>query len=154
MFFSVHFNTPDIFEYFAVLGRLNKLPSFEDLEIAAKALFETYMGSAARYQAGMDARDEATEWAARAPLGTPWNPIPTPSTQPTKKKARKTTSTKIPPKKSAKSKAVPLQPPSFFGDQALFDTGTFMYDAMISREVAAAAAQGDVGRVWEGMKVI
>ncbi|KAJ7936588.1 hypothetical protein B0H13DRAFT_1589566, partial [Mycena leptocephala] len=29
----------------------------------------------------------------------------------------------------------------------------FMYDAMISREVAAAAAaQGDVGRVWEGMK--
>lgn len=154
MFFRVHFNTPDIFEYFAALGRLNKLPSFEDLEIAAKALFETYVGSAARYQAGMDARDEATEWAARAPLGTPWNPIPTPSTQPTKKKARKTTSTKIPPKKSAKSKAVPPQPPSFFGDQALFDTGTFMYDAMISREVAAAAAQGDVGRVWEGMKVI
>ncbi|KAJ6480036.1 hypothetical protein DFH09DRAFT_951259 [Mycena vulgaris] len=44
--------------------------------------------------------------------------------------------------------------PQFFGDQVLFDTGTFMHDAMISREVAAAVAQGAVGRVWEGLKVM
>ncbi|KAJ7896769.1 hypothetical protein B0H14DRAFT_3605259 [Mycena olivaceomarginata] len=29
-----------------------------------------------------------------------------------------------------------------------------MHDAMISREVAAAVAQGAVGRVWEGLKVM
>ncbi|KAJ7201497.1 hypothetical protein B0H12DRAFT_1036342 [Mycena haematopus] len=150
---AIHFGTTDIFEYFAALGRLDKLPSFEDLEIAAKRLFETYVGSAARYQAGMDARDDATEWAARAPLGTPWNPTPTSSSQPTKSKRKppKITSKKNPPK-STKVKKVPAPPPAFHGDQALFDTGTFMYDAMISREAAAAAAHGDVGRVWEAMK--
>ncbi|KAJ7497873.1 hypothetical protein B0H11DRAFT_2384714 [Mycena galericulata] len=55
-------------------------------------------------------------------------------------------------KKSQKKKDTPKSP--FFGDQVSFDDGTFMHDAMISREVAAAAAQGAVGRVWEGLKVM
>jgi hypothetical protein len=160
MCFRIHFGTTDIFEYFAALGRLNKLPSFEDLEKAAKKLFDTYVASGARYQAGVDARDEATKWTARAPLGTPWVPMSTSSSKPSKpkNKSKKPTSTKIPQKKpkaapKAAPKAVPELPP-FFGDQALFDSGSFMYDAMVFREGAAATAQGDVGRVWETMKVI
>jgi hypothetical protein len=68
-----------------------------------------------------------------------------------KRKPRKI-SPKI-PKKPAKPKPPPPPPPTFYGDQVLFDNGTFMHDAMISREAAAAAAQGDVGRVWEALKV-
>ncbi|KAJ7267142.1 hypothetical protein C8J57DRAFT_1068065 [Mycena rebaudengoi] len=136
---STHFNTDDIFEYFAALGRLDKLPSFEELELAAKKLFETYVVSGARYQVRLDARDEATSGTVRAPLGDLW---------------AKPRSTKLPPKKTAKPKPLPPPPLEFFGDQVLFDNGTFMHDAMISREVAAAAAQGAVGRVWEGLKVM
>ncbi|KAJ7289648.1 hypothetical protein C8J57DRAFT_1430275 [Mycena rebaudengoi] len=149
-----HFNTDDIFEYFAALGRLDKLPSFEELELATK-LFETYVVSGARYQVRLDARDEATLGTVRAPLGDPWVPTSAADAQPAKpKREAKPRSTKLPPKKTAKPKPLPPPPLEFFGDQVLFDNGTFMHDAMISREVAAAAAQGAVGRVWEGLKVM
>ncbi|KAJ7779878.1 hypothetical protein B0H16DRAFT_1830349, partial [Mycena metata] len=148
---AVHFGTEDIFEYFAALGRIDKLPPFEELEEAAKKLFETYVASGARFQVGLDARDAATEWTARAPIGTVWDPLPPSSNSAqTKRKSKKVPSPKI-PKRTVKK--APLPPP-FFGDQVLFDTGTFMHDAMVFREAAAATAQGDVGRVWEALKIM
>ncbi|KAJ7277136.1 hypothetical protein C8J57DRAFT_1222888 [Mycena rebaudengoi] len=55
------------------LARLQKLPSFEELEAAAKKSFETYVASGARYQVRMDMQDEATGWTAWAPLGDSWD---------------------------------------------------------------------------------
>ncbi|KAJ7232706.1 hypothetical protein C8J57DRAFT_1026619, partial [Mycena rebaudengoi] len=152
---STHFNTEDIFEYFSTLRRLDNLPSFEELEVVAKKLFEAYVASGARYHVGMDARDEATAWTSRAPLGDPWAPLATGNSEPPKPKQKmKVTSEKIPPKKTSKPKPPPSPAPAFFGDQVLFDNGSFMYDTMISRKVAAAVAQGAVGCVWEGLKIM
>ncbi|KAK6988318.1 hypothetical protein R3P38DRAFT_3332094 [Favolaschia claudopus] len=148
----IHFETDDIFAHFSKLRELKKLPSFEELEIAAKKLFDTYVR--------MDATEEATGWTARAPLGSPWAAVPDPPPKEIKKRKSKkkaeaeSEATKAPPKKPCKPKREPSPPPPFVGDQALFETGTFMHDAMIFREAAAATAQGDVGRVWEALKIM
>ncbi|KAJ7672979.1 hypothetical protein DFH06DRAFT_1266807 [Mycena polygramma] len=152
---SVHFGTDDIFEYFAALKRTNSLPSFKELENTATQLFDTYVASSSRYQVKMDARDSATEWTTCAPLGSLWDELP-PAPAPVKLKKKKkkklsAPSTKTPPKKK---QPLPEPPVEFNGDQVEFDDGTFMYDAMIPREAAAAAAQGDVGRVWEALKAM
>ncbi|KAJ7108021.1 hypothetical protein C8R43DRAFT_1140157 [Mycena crocata] len=156
---AIHFNTTDIFGYFEERAKLGTLPSFEELETGAKLLFETYVSSGSRYQVQIDARDEATWSTARAPLGAPWQE-PSPSTTRTPPK-RKRKSAKVLKVGSTFEKSSTRKPskkdepkPPFFGDQVFFDEATFMYDALISREVAAAAAQGAVGRMWEALKVM
>ncbi|KAJ7508161.1 hypothetical protein B0H11DRAFT_2185164 [Mycena galericulata] len=153
---SIHFRTNDIFEYFSNLARNDKLPSFEELEEAAKKLFETYVSSASRYQVQMDARDGITSPTTQAPLGAPWQ-APVSSSPPikSKRKTKKVSDSKT-PKKNFKKKKATTKPAAgpFTGDQLYFDEATFMHDAMISREAAAAAAQGAVGRVWEALKVM
>jgi hypothetical protein len=157
-FGRVHFGTTDIFAYFEEHERLQTLPTFEELEVAAKQLFETYVAPRARHEVRIDARDEATADIPRAPLGSPWQ-SPAPPTTALKKgkekavKALKVGASTTTKKKTQKKKVAEVPKPPFVGDQVAFDDGTFMYDAMISREVAAAVAQGDIGRVWEGLKV-
>lgn len=41
----------------------------------------------------------------------------------------------------------------FRGDRTLARSVSFMYEALVSKEVAQAVAEGDVGRVYEGIKV-
>lgn len=41
----------------------------------------------------------------------------------------------------------------FKGDHALARSASFIYEALVSKEVAQAVAEGDVGRVYEGIKV-
>lgn len=41
----------------------------------------------------------------------------------------------------------------FLGDQTLAQSCRFMYDATVSREVIYAISDGDIGRVWEVLKV-
>jgi hypothetical protein len=41
----------------------------------------------------------------------------------------------------------------FRGDRTLARSVAFMYEALVSKEVAQAVAEGDVGRVYEGIKV-
>ncbi|KAF8147032.1 hypothetical protein K438DRAFT_1989998 [Mycena galopus ATCC 62051] len=127
---SIHFDTNDIFDYFATLKKRNTLPSFEDLHKIALKLFKTYTAPSPRHQVRMDARDEAVAWTPHAPLVT-----------------SKTASTK-----PAISKKNLPPPPPFFGDKTLADDGAFMYDAFINRELVAATAQGNVGRMWEALK--
>ena len=45
------------------------------------------------------------------------------------------------------------EPIPFSGDQTLAQSCRFMYDATISREVIYAITDGDIGRVWEVLKV-
>ncbi|KAJ7761340.1 hypothetical protein B0H16DRAFT_1811124 [Mycena metata] len=148
---AIHFKTENIFDYFATLKRTKALPSFDDLHTAATVLFETYTACDARFQLRSDARDNAVAWTAHAPLGAPWQSFASSKSTPTKPKRKAKTNPKIPPK--TKKTDVPLAP-QFFGDAVLADNGCFMYDAMISREAAAATAQGDVGRVWEALKAM
>jgi len=41
----------------------------------------------------------------------------------------------------------------FDGDHTLMRSSLLMYEAIVSKEVAQAVAEGDVGRVYEGIKV-
>jgi len=41
----------------------------------------------------------------------------------------------------------------FDGDQTLARSALFMYEALVSKEIAQAVAEGDVGRVYEAIKV-
>ena len=41
----------------------------------------------------------------------------------------------------------------FRGDHALARSASFMYETLVSKEVAQAVAEGDIGRVYEGIKV-
>lgn len=105
-------------------------------------------------EAAEDARDGQSGWASKVMAGTPWVPLPLDATsasgvKPKRKRKSKKPDANAPPKTPAPvAKSAP-----FFGDQVISDEAAFMRDASISREVAAAVAFGDVGRMWEGLKV-
>lgn len=42
---------------------------------------------------------------------------------------------------------------TFYGDQTLAKSIMFMYETMISRDAAYAVTEGDIGRVYECVKV-
>ncbi|KAJ6592012.1 hypothetical protein B0H10DRAFT_2233056 [Mycena sp. CBHHK59/15] len=133
----IHLNTTDIFAYFTERSQLKTLPSFEELEIAAKKLFETYVSAGARYQVQIDARDEAASWATQAPVGAPWQRPAASTTAAAKKGRRKPVKLA---KLGAKTAKKPLKKKTEEPPKLL--------------EVAAAVAQGAVGRVWEALKVM
>lgn len=49
--------------------------------------------------------------------------------------------------------AISADDKEFDGDLTLMRSSLFMYEAIVSKEVARAVAEGDVGRVYEGIKV-
>jgi hypothetical protein len=56
-------------------------------------------------------------------------------------------------KQAKKTKPSDIPDQRFHGDRMLSEAATFKCDAMIAQEAASAAAEGDVGRVWEALKV-
>ncbi|KAJ6501793.1 hypothetical protein DFH09DRAFT_1102431 [Mycena vulgaris] len=61
--------------HFTELADLNQLPSFEELEIAAKHLYDTYTSTVAQREAATDARDGQSPWAANVQSGKSWIPL-------------------------------------------------------------------------------
>ena len=55
--------------------------------------------------------------------------------------------------KPSDHKTAKEEEPPFGGDASLGRSIMFMYDNIISREVAYAVAEGDAGRAYEGIKV-
>ncbi|KAJ7726617.1 hypothetical protein B0H16DRAFT_1735544 [Mycena metata] len=153
----LHFNTTDIFGYFEDRAKWGALPQFEEIDTVSKTLFDTYVSPRMRHQIRVDARDEATSDIPRALLGAPWQQPTTTSTPTQNPKKRAPKILKVGSAKATTTKkkvAVEVPKPTFLGDQVAFDNGTFMYNAMLSREVAAAVTQGAVGRVWEAVKIM
>ncbi|KAJ7466378.1 hypothetical protein FB451DRAFT_1178529 [Mycena latifolia] len=131
----------DLHVYFATLAGLDKLPSFEELENGAKYLKKPHTTK--------------TSWASQVPLGQEWVPFPidaTSASAPRTKRKRK--SKKAASQGPPKEPVTPPIPPPFYGDQVISDNAGFMRDASISRAVSSAVAVGDVGRMWEGLKVV
>lgn len=52
-----------------------------------------------------------------------------------------------------KTGTAPVEVKEFQGDCMLARSAAFMYEALVSKEVAQAVAEGDVGRVYKGIKV-
>ncbi|KAJ6506522.1 hypothetical protein C8R45DRAFT_816656 [Mycena sanguinolenta] len=148
-----HYNCQDIQAHFRTLADSNQLPSFEELEVIARQLYDTYASTVAHYEARIDARDGKSAWSANIPLGTPWTePSVNPTSLPTPaKKSRKRKSTKA---SSSTATSPPASLPPFHGDNVVSDSAYFMRDASIAREAAAAVAVCDVGRLYETLKVM
>ena len=73
------------------------------------------------------------------PIGARWTE-PQPST--------------LPPSKKNSQNSLPTTPEEFLGDQVLARSIAFMRETMISREAMLASAEGDVGRLYEMIKVM
>lgn len=157
----LHFGCDNIFQHFESLSDSNKIPDIEVLEAAALKLHRTFSCTRAHYRALNDVSG-TSEWSRLVPLGTPWaasvvdkssligNPnLPNSKPAPTLSKTKSATTSKK--AKKAKEDAERLK--SFRGDRVLANSICFMRDALISREMSQAVAEGDVGRVWEVMKV-
>ncbi|KAJ3559455.1 hypothetical protein NM688_g327 [Phlebia brevispora] len=141
----LHFETIDLFEHFKQLEAEEKLPTLEELRVAARILYRRYSSRHAYYCAMHGENIPGT--AEYIPAGTPWTaPI------------QDETSRLAPPKGNAKKKkASELQESvneAFVGDQCLAQSIMFMNVTLISREIASAIADGDIGRVYEGIKYL
>ncbi|KAF9035143.1 hypothetical protein BJ165DRAFT_1355933 [Panaeolus papilionaceus] len=126
----------DLLQHFKDLAAAKKLPHFEDLESHARVLHRTYSSSRAIYHALGDTTVNTT-WAKNIPLSSK-GPFPTPS-------ATSSTTSSTAPAASLRHKN---------GDQSLANSIAFMRDAIFSREFHFAVAEGDVGRVYEVIKVM
>ncbi|KAJ3726679.1 hypothetical protein C8R42DRAFT_573424 [Lentinula raphanica] len=138
------FNTSDIFEYFRDLSQKDELPTIEVLEDMAQTLFQNYSTTRAYYHALHDAgaSKEMSSWTGSVPVGTAWT-----GPADSDKKAKK-------PTRKQKEMDEEKQAMRTTGDRVLANSISFMRDALLSRECANAVASGDVGRVWEVLKVM
>lgn len=60
---------------------------------------------------------------------------------------------KVGEKESPKKQTDPATSEEIDGDQTLARSALLMYEALVSREIAQAVAEGDIGRVYEAIKV-
>lgn len=128
----------DIFKHFVDLAASNNLPDIHTIETAAHTLHHMYSSTRAMHCALSDTT-KSTSWTATVPLGSRWTPH---TSNPTS--AAPSQSTKQPDTAGRNKK----------GDRVLSNTIGFMRDAILSREVSYAIAEGDAGRVYEIMKVM
>jgi hypothetical protein len=137
-----------LFKYFEDLAVSGNLPEIEVLEVSARKLHRAYSSSRGIYRALYNT-DGTNEWAQTVPLGIPWTP-------PTVIESSLELSTDSQKKSKGKQLGKEKDPeigrhPQ--GDRVLANSVAFMRDAMMSREMSYAIAEGDVGRVYEVMKV-
>ncbi|KAH9933360.1 uncharacterized protein B0H18DRAFT_983268 [Fomitopsis serialis] len=144
----VHWGTPDLFAYFAKRAQEKTLPSFEELETVALQLYRAYSTSRG-YELAMHAqssRDDTTPsgsslgpptaWERTIPIGSPWTSL-TPGAEAL----------------ATSTQACPALP-NFEGDRVLAQSIALMRDAVVLREFVLATCDGDVGRVYEALKVM
>jgi hypothetical protein len=86
-----------------------------------------------------------SDWSKTIPKGSPWVPI-----EIEKSSLDKTTKRKSKAKKKGKEKEPPLP---CKGDFVLAQAIDFLRDALNSRKITRAVAEGDVGRMYSCIKV-
>ncbi|KAF7797543.1 hypothetical protein EIP86_008743 [Pleurotus ostreatoroseus] len=143
----LHFEADDIFSHFEALSE-EEVPSFEELRLIARSLYRRY-GTRRAYQYMMRGKN-VPDTPDYVPAGSPWVAPRVDETSQSSAKATKATKGK---QKASTKNSVPDEPP-FKGDQTLAQSIMFMHITAISREMANAIADGDIGRVYEGLKYI
>ncbi|KIM63152.1 hypothetical protein SCLCIDRAFT_15631 [Scleroderma citrinum Foug A] len=132
----LHFNQVDLFEYFENLAIAKKLPTMAELELAAQSLHHAYSSAHGIYHAIHDVK-KTSDWSQTVPLGTEWHYAGDKNLSDAGATGNRMTETK-----------------EFKGDLVLARSIAFMRDALLSREAAYAAADGDVGWLYETLKVM
>lgn len=134
-----HFGCRDIFEYFKEKKVEGKLPEVEEIEAAARSLHRVFSTTAAIYEA-LDDVTAVSDWTSVVPEGSPWVAAPSASDKSSQGSAK---CSELADDAQMDTK----------GDRVLSNSITFMRDALLSRELSYAIAEGDVGRVYEVIKV-
>jgi len=102
-----------------------------ELELTAQRLHHAYSSAHSIYHAIRDV-EKTSNWSQTVPLGTEWRPTAV----------------------DEHSLDAGTKTKEFKGDLVLARSIAFMRDALLSREAAYAAADGDVGRLYETLKVM
>ncbi|KAJ7058623.1 hypothetical protein C8F01DRAFT_1371370 [Mycena amicta] len=140
-----HFKCADIFAYFKALHASGKVPSMAKLEQDALYLHGSFSTTHAYYQAARDA-SSSSAWTSSVPEGTSW-PVP-PINATTGATSRK------PKNLKGKGKQPdPTWPSPYQGDYVLVSSIVLLRDGILVRECEYSMAEGDVGRMWEVMKM-
>lgn len=152
----------DIFEYFKA-STSKDLPTIDDLVQKAGILFDVYCTPKSHdyYATGGSGGPQPTSSGWSVPHGRHWdapNDAPEEMTKKSKGPGKKKAKAKEKEKENTDTKpqdheTAKAEEPPFDGDMSLGRSIMFMYDNIISREVAYAVAEGDAGRVYEGIKV-
>ncbi|KAJ7762121.1 hypothetical protein B0H16DRAFT_1311993, partial [Mycena metata] len=124
-----------------MLDSAKKLPDLDALAEIARRLHRTYSTARARDHALHDT-GSTTAWAKTIPQGSAWVPIDVENSSLDAAKTKKKT--------AAKKKEPPKAPCK--GDFVLAQAIDFFRDALNSRKMATAVADGDVGRLYECLK--
>ncbi|KAJ6608723.1 hypothetical protein B0H10DRAFT_1815145 [Mycena sp. CBHHK59/15] len=146
---ALAFKTADIFLHFETLQTAKMLPDMETLLPMARKLYRAYATARGRDHALYDV-GETSEWANTVPAGFVWTPAEIEDSS-LDKKPKKTKATEKQPKKPRKPKKKP-PPKQYDGDFVLAQEIDFIRDAMNSRKLATAVAEGDIGRLYECIK--
>jgi len=151
------FGTKDLWTYFNERCSRGDAPSLEDLFNMAVALWNNYCnpGAFTKFMAGRQPDDSVV------PIGEPWEKgedpdsvlAPGPVTGDGVEGKGEGELEKGEGEETKGRGATSVEDEEFLGDRVLARSAAFMYEALVSKEVAQAVAEGDVGRVYEGIKV-
>ncbi|KAF9011472.1 hypothetical protein BDZ89DRAFT_964051 [Hymenopellis radicata] len=129
----------DLLPYFENLSTTDSLPSLDDLEAQADTIVKRWATSTAFRTAGSKATYERAPSTFQAPQGPAWESISPPSTLETSEPV-------------FAAETVP-EAADFDGDRTLSNSILFVRDFLLWMELAYATADGDIGRVWEVLKI-
>ncbi|OSC96922.1 hypothetical protein PYCCODRAFT_1335561, partial [Trametes coccinea BRFM310] len=130
----VYYNVGDLFAHFEGLSARGELPELAELRSIAETLHSRYSCQRAWTDA-MEGGDCAklAGWS----VGSSWKARDQDANRPV-----------------GRGGTVAAEDTTFGGDRTLAQSILFMMDTMLSRDAADAVAMGDVGRLWNNMKIM
>jgi len=155
---SLQFETENLWTYFENLDHEGKIPSPEGLFDMALALWNNYSnpGAFTKFVIGHRPNDSIV------PIGEPWRKEEDIDAEPAPNQVIDggidgegggELGEDEGKRETKKKDVTSAGDDEFVGDRTLARSASFMYEALVSKEVAQAVAEGDVGRVYEGIKV-
>ncbi|KAJ7635590.1 hypothetical protein DFH06DRAFT_1336611 [Mycena polygramma] len=162
----VFFGAEDLLEYFVNLDKTGQLPTLDILLEHAGVLVDRYTSQAAIEHA-LDASEATSEeYENRVPVGTPWvapmrsatvvpppPPVADPDSMPDLVEIVEPTESAPPPQPAEDTPEQHEERPDFTGDRVLRNSEIFMTEFGWWIELIMAVPEGDIGRVWEILKV-
>lgn len=147
---SLYFKVDSVWTHFNNLDQ-DRLPTFEELFKAALSLYDNYSTPRAGTIFALGCGAEGSI----VPTGEPWREEEDTEARPVPAEADgvNTEEGESSAEKGPEGVDSPAKDKPFKGDHVLMKSTLFMYEALVSKEVAQAVAEGDVGRVYEGIKV-
>jgi hypothetical protein len=134
------YETDDLEKYFAGLETAGQLPDLDMILDDATMLADRYMSQAAIQNSMHTAEATSPKNPNRVPLGSPW------TARGSSDSATDTNSMNTPPTSHKET-------PGFTGDRVLRNSEIFLLDSGWWIKMAWSVSEGDIGRVWEIIKV-